>query len=547
MRANSFSDKKMACLVIAVLKIITLANSILLAWYVIFLYKGLIHSDSAVKVLLGNEIFRTGQFFPSEWNYVNGDLFILFGQALIAPMLWFMKPGFAVHAISGIITSLVLGGAFYLLVKQQASSRYAPWLALAFITAGLSGFSAENLYGQTAYGVILTLSCIVGFLSCSILKSNVVPFGKATALFLILIFASWSNPLRAVVSYFFPIGAAVIYYALYARREMLIDKAKTVYGLLILFFLSLVIGYLLHAYTINQVNNIAGVSSARWLNYEEIGRNFSLIAKGILAIFGALPANEPIFSVAGIAVGLKITVLAGLIFILPTVFRDLLSNKKSENKIFVIYAMSAGGLAIFIQLFTSVPDMIDPIQSSRYLVPSIFLIIALVIVWATEGQRSLKKYVVNGLILILALSGVQAYTKQGLSSEPNSFAPQIIIQRQELVNFLQQNNLHYGYAGYWSAGVISVLSDGDVRIRQVNLVEGLPMPMRHLSSDDWYRKGAWRGRTFILLTEAETNLLSFQKLEAAGAKIVDKLSFHGYNIFVFDENIALYFSGWNIK
>ena len=86
-------------------------NLLLLCWYLFVGYKAGFHSDSAVKVLLAREIVETGQYFPHDWNYVNGDLFVLFGHTFIIPLLAFIPAGYLSHAISGLISAvLILSG-----------------------------------------------------------------------------------------------------------------------------------------------------------------------------------------------------------------------------------------------------------------------------------------------------------------------------------------------------------------------------------------------------------------------------------------------------
>jgi hypothetical protein len=65
---------------IPVALLILVVNFLLLSWYIFFGYQTNFHSDSAAKVLLAREIVEMGDYFPDAWNYVNGDLFVLFGQ-----------------------------------------------------------------------------------------------------------------------------------------------------------------------------------------------------------------------------------------------------------------------------------------------------------------------------------------------------------------------------------------------------------------------------------------------------------------------------------
>lgn len=516
----------------------------MLLWYITRGYKALIHSDSAVKVLLANEIFKTGEFFPKDWNYVNGDIFILFGNALIAPALWMIKPGFMAHAISGIISSTVIISSIYILLRQQTKQTFARWLGVAVVTAGISGFIAENLYGQTAYGAILAISCGVLFFSIELLNRK-IKTSMLIALFALLTLATWSNPLRAIVCYFIPIISISAYSIFDEKRVPTPSCVRRLAALIIILIGSFIIGTILHKYTLLNSNNTAGVASARWLNYDEIGRNFSFLFKGLFAIFGVHPTGESLFSITGVFTGIKVITFLGIISFTPPAMINLLNSNKAENRHFAVFCVTSLFINIFIQLFTSVPDMSDPIQSSRYLVPSIILMIIASIVWCfSENTFSAKKIALITCIFLLCVSGFQAYFRQGLSSESYNQTEQTIAHRQDLIDFLRKNNLRYGYAGYWGSGVISLLSDGDVRIRQVNILNGLPEPMRHLASNEWYRPTAWTGDTFLMLTPPEATLLDMNKLSQNGVHIIDKLDTSGYQIFVIKGNLSEKLPNW---
>jgi len=114
-----------------------------------------------------------------------------------------------------------------------------------------------------------------------------------------------------------------------------------------------------------------------------------------------------------------------------------------------------------------------------------------------------------------------------------------------IVNFLEKHELQYGYATYWNAGILSVLSDEKVRVRQIQLSGGIPVPMRHLSSNRWYLPNAWAGKTFLLLSNEEASLIDQEEMKVYGQKIIQKLSFGNYTIFVFAHNIAAGMPGWD--
>jgi hypothetical protein len=118
-------------------------------------------------------------------------------------------------------------------------------------------------------------------------------------------------------------------------------------------------------------------------------------------------------------------------------------------------------------------------------------------------------------------------------------------KREALIAFLQSQGLRYGYATYWNAGAISVLSAQQVRIRQILVSNGLPIPTRHLSSDRWYSPSAWEGETFMLLTKSEAQQVDWELLDRYRVKPSKALKFDDWEVFVFPSNLAKDLPYWD--
>ncbi len=73
--------------------LLLLGNLALLGLYEFVTFKYEVHSDSAVKVLLANEILETGELFPHEWVYANGDVYAFFCHMLALPLVPLFGPG----------------------------------------------------------------------------------------------------------------------------------------------------------------------------------------------------------------------------------------------------------------------------------------------------------------------------------------------------------------------------------------------------------------------------------------------------------------------
>jgi hypothetical protein len=152
------------------------------------------------------------------------------------------------------------------------------------------------------------------------------------------------------------------------------------------------------------------------------------------------------------------------------------------------------------------------------------------------------------IFIVLATSAYPTFRLSGASFHIDWGMPmQISSDRHKLIDFLIHNNLRYGYATYWNAGVLSVLSNEKSLVRQVIVGNCIPVPMRHLSSNRWYRPSAWHGETFLLLTKSETDQVDWDQLAAYDVKPFQHYEVDGFKVFVFKENIAELLPGWDTR
>lgn len=527
--------------------LLLLINIVFMLGYIFIWYQNYFHSDSAVKVLLAKEIFDTGDFFPSDWNYVNSDLFVLFGHVFILPLLPFMPAGFTAHAISGsVFAGLILWGV-WLVSSIGDIPRWQRLAIVSVIASGISGFMIENLYGQVSYGVVFFFCLYIVYFSDRILSTQ----GKwkvvwGILLIIILALAYWANPKRAFVSYGLPLFLALSW-------MFFLNKKRNGYKYLSLIIIALfgaVLGSLLHIQTIKEVNNHLGASNARWLPLEGVLTNIGLTAKGLFAqLGGLLPADVSLFTLGGLYAGFRFVVAAIALIVITIVLRRTIAHGTDRMKLFGLFSMFAFGLLLFMQITTTIPVMSDPITSSRYLVPGLLLGILIMIMYPVQWSRQGSPLTMSVLLVTFAfiVSGYHNFRLSTTNSEYLAQPLQINPDREELINFLRKNNLEYGFSSYWNAGSLTVLSDGEVKVRQIVFSNGVPAPMRHLSSNRWYRPSMWQGETFLLLTSQEAKFLDSEKMVFYGAIPSQIKEFDDYIIYVFPENIAGRFPGWDTR
>ncbi|QLF71694.1 hypothetical protein FE840_018825 (plasmid) [Peteryoungia desertarenae] len=546
MTANT--SNKIHALYSVILAALLILNFAYLLNYIFFDYRMEIHSDSAVKVLIAKEIFDTGNYFPTDWNYVNNDLFILFGHTFIIPLLAFMPPGFAAHAISGAISASIILALIWLVSRLLSMSALTGLACVTIFCSGISPFMSENLFGQVSYGAVLYHT--LGIIASSLLwldkkGSKAVPFLVIAAAIVGLTF--WHNPQRALVAQGYPVVAAALSLAFFCRTRDQAGAGERKISILVIAILTgAVAGTLAHLATLQKVNSVFGASDATWLTFEQAIRNIGYTLQGVLGILGGLPAEGgTVTSTGGAFAAIRIIGALAFIAVAVAAWRHLLVRGSRSQHFFAAFILHSAVPVLLLQIFTTLPDMNDPIQSSRYLVPVVALsVIAMLSHWEGLKPASYLGALTFVALLPLATTGPLSAAVPALAShqafgQTNQYAS----DRLEVLAFMKSNNLRYGYASYWNASVYSVLSDGETLVRPIHI--NSLSPFRHLSSDRWYSETSWAGPSFILLSSNELEYFDESHLIAHGYKPEKRLKIANYTILTFTENISGRLPGWN--
>ncbi|QND59296.1 hypothetical protein [Mesorhizobium huakuii] len=527
-------------------------NFCFLTFYVFVEYKKLFHSDSAMKVLLAREIVNSHNFFPPGWYYGNNDIVVVFGHLFIIPALAVLPAGFTVHAISGLVTSILVLHSVWLAAGLAPIGKTRRTLITASVAAGMSGVLAENLYGQASYGTILYMSlysiyCLVRLMREKSTKHVVL----WSVLLCALITAEfWGNPQRAIVTIGMPLVAA----ALWSIHRLGVHNAgvgrASLVGATASICAAIGAGTILYGVTFAHVNNAArDASSVQWLPYEAIVGNLLVLGKEVLAVFGGSPpGGSGLLTVIGLYGALRLIVAVILVALIA---RSVATSARPgvEVRPLAIYGSVALLSVCLLQVATTIPNLADPIGSSRYLVPA--LVTMAIVALATPLDMRLRPIEFLSVAVVLAgllTSAYPTFVRSDTLSHLN-LVPQKprATDLSALARYLQANGLTYGYATYWNAGSVSVLSDEHVLVRQITLDSALPMPMRFLSADRWYNADTWKGETFLLLAQEDANKIDWKQLAALGLPVSRKLQFGDLGIFVFAENIAAKLPGWDVR
>lgn len=529
---------------------LALVNGAGLLAYVFLGYQFQFHSDAAVANLLAQEIAETGQLFPEGWNYVNKDLWVFFTHTWVFVLLPFFDNGYALHAAAGAIGCALTLAATWSMGGILGLSRPARLFALALFAAGFTPTMSEHIYGQQAYGTIYYFAC--GILACGWHFLHAGPrtrwrWGACCALLVLLV--AWANPQRALVYYLLPLlaGATLMLLAAPAgaapRRPL-----RLLAALCALVVLATLAGALLYGRTLALHPTLGGATAVNWLDFRGMADNLLRALQGMTGLLGGLPLpGTPVASADGVLAALRMTAALAVLALAPAALWRCLQSRDPGLVFFGGAALASLGASLFLYVASSMPLAGAPESSARYLVPGLLWLLLALLAVVDRGGASLARRVIAGAALgVLALSAPLAYDLPGLARHAAAGGVEQANPPMRLARFLEAQGLRYGYATFWQAGQLTVLSGGAVKVRQIQIDNRLPMPMRHLSADRWYDPAAWQGASFLLLSADEAARLDFGKLAAVSGAPARRLQFEGYEIVAYDHNIAADFPNWQL-
>jgi hypothetical protein len=114
-------------------------------------------------------------------------------------------------------------------------------------------------------------------------------------------------------------------------------------------------------------------------------------------------------------------------------------------------------------------------------------------------------------------------------------------ERQQLVNFLIDNKLEKGFATYWNADVLTVLSN--YRVMVAHIESDKLKPSLFMSTNEFY-KATGAHENFILLDSSEVAKFDFESIKDKIGSPYKILNFKNFQVFVYKKEFALYLPNW---
>jgi hypothetical protein len=285
-------------------------------------------------------------------------------------------------------------------------------------------------------------------------------------------------------------------------------------------------------------------------SFDQIGQHVIVLLEGWLNAGGALPDPGPAISgVSAIRVAVRLfatVVLTCLPWFLLVRYRQ--RNSTALRFTLLVFAVISSTTTYF-YLFGTIA--VHWLAFRYFAAPFVFGVI-IAIAFCEEMSRryghGFTVLIVSMCIPLVGFSCVDLVWPSLVSTRSPAGRSRFTVAqnaKQPIVDAARKAGLTFGYATYWNASVVTVLSNADVRVLPVHIIPGTGViPMRYLGSEWWYRPEAHRGPVFLFIADNEMQAINRTFLYDFLGKPEGVIVTGGGSLLIYPDNIAERIPSW---
>ncbi len=500
--------------------------------------EGYLHSDCVDTMTWAGATIDSGKFFSESFYY---PYLLPFGSTFfVYPFM--VVFGFTMTAFRTAMLAfmIVLAVAIYFTARGMQWSRRTAFIAVAveLITLSSSNKLRELFWEHIIhYSLGAFLSFVLLALTLALIKkytdNNYNLFsGKKTTVLAILVFV-WSffsafDGLTTLALSSIPvIGGIFITLLLDSKKRILSKENSDMYLAFLLIVIATILGTVVFSKLSEGIETGYGDAYSVISDSSEWSNNMLKFLSQWTSLLGAnYKSGESITSAENIMAAIK---MAGslVIFLVPVCALFLYGRLNRYERIFLTYHWLMTGFILYGYVFgnlSSVNWRLSPIICSALVVN--------VMVWrCLWSNLNLERLAVLLSCLVILSCGV---TVTEIAKMPADYGRDN--DHHKAIELLEKNGLDYGYATYWNANILTLLSSSKVEVRDVNLDQDEPRNGWLNCDRLWYEDQPGRDRYFFLLTVNEYNDLVARR-HVILEDTTDIISEGNWVVLVKDKNI----------
>lgn len=509
------------------LRFICLGCMIVVVYSILTVGQTMIHGDTATASLLTKAQIAARSWFPEDWYYVNGDIWVISLQMFVAPFVMLLNDQSLARMLGSAFLVLVTAWTIYIHSKKVYEDD--SWLlAIPLLFVFLAGQLDMMLY-QVAYTLQMVFLIIGTVWSFRIYmhsrkKQDYIILG----IFSVLLIA---GGLRDLAETILPLWLTCMVMNYLEIRKQERQDWKQIWKewirLTIAIMVPAVIGLAVHIYLKRNLHVINSIHNALVLvaSLDACLDNVFRYVTNLFECFG-FRGNVQLVSLDGIWSMCSVVMCGIVVFLVPVL--QALKLKQENRYVQFFYAFSViHNLIMFVLAVFLVGK-----NESRYLLTSIFswvLVSARYIYVYWISQKHFEKYIWTALFVVATVLGCLSLgvTSNGWESG--------LAEAKNLPMQLVERGLTKGYGDFWTVCGYEVYSDFNLRFGPLEMYDEDFIVHYWLIDGEVFEPEDTN--TFLLLSEEENQRyadLLPEKFEAP----VDYFEIDGVHIYVYDYDIV---------
>ncbi len=500
----------------------------ILIWYIVCISKGFYHSDCTDTILWAETMIDGKTIMNPDFGYA--CLLPFGGNLLMLPFvgIW----GVSMKAqIAGMVLFAILFTLSLIYMCRTMGLNYK-WCSLTVATV-LVVLMASPKLREIFWEHIIYYSLGIMFLMLGIgFVFAILNSEKLSVRHIILLFI-WTtlcsmNGSQALAIYCLPVLGAIIAERFLDTHKPLFSKTNLKEGLILAVMLVAVLIGLILAKVVN--NDIVAGYQEGYSGFDQMSDwsdNFLSIIPEAFRLFGITVGDQELYSLDGIIILLKIVFVLAIL-IIPVVM--LVMYRKFEEKSYRIMILSHTILSLII----IVCWIFGTLNTACWRLSPMFAtgtILCIMFIRWLHNSHTLTRFVAVPSVFFAFLSAVIFFDILSLYSNNQSASNRQLVAVGE---FLEENDLEYGYGTFWNASIITLMTDSEVKVRVINSDQnGNLSPRLYQSNVNWYKDNSYDDY-FIILNNVEYSKYLYSDTYEEPNAIYNC---ENLNILVYDYNI----------
>lgn len=474
-------------------------------YYMLGPSEGYIHSDCVDTLTWANATVESGQLFSSTFCY---PYLLPFGSTfLMYPFVAIFGFTMFAYRLAMLVFMIVFALAIYFCARGLGWSRNTGLIAVSveFIIVS-SSVKLRELFWE--HIIHYSLGAFLAFVLMAFMfyfinnyKKNKYSFknSKKTVVFGVLValwaFFSAFDGLTTLTLSTLPVLGAILLSIVFDTKNNIISKAnKDMIVSFVIILVATVLGCGVLALITKDIDAGYGNAYSNIVEGGEWSNNALKFLEQWTTLLGAdYEAGSAITSLKNILAAIK---MAGslVLFFTPVYAIFIYKRVVRSERTFIIFHWLMSGFILYGYVFGSLSSVnwrLSPIICSAIIVN----IIVWKYLWSTVNLK--RSAVIVSLLVVL--SGVVTFGQ--IWAMPADYGRDN--DQHQVVKYLEENGLNYGYATYWNANILTLISSSKVKVRDISLDNDQPVKGWLNTDKAWYDAQPNQDKYFVLLTNSE--------------------------------------------